>query len=123
MKYLVILLFTATAAMASGPSGPTDPRFENGNDPFLASQSFKGHIQKIDVPNLLQVKLEKSGKELILKVPDDIKLLARKKKHFGKKNLEFSDFAVGQEIRVFFKPGKGTITSIKVLKPARADLS
>ncbi len=113
---LALILPTA-AALASGSSGAGIPRSSGGEQPFSVTKQLKCTIIEVQANNLIKVRDDRSGKESLIQLSEQIPLKAQNKKQFGgRKNLQASDLVEGHRILVTKRTDAEVIVRIKVLK-------
>lgn len=115
---LASLLVFSTAALASGSSGGGGaPTAGSSVDPYKVTEMMKCTITEIKSSGTIMVKDKKTGEVHPLAINYKTKLSAQNKKAFGgRKELETSDLAVGQELKVVTRQVNGEVLRVKVLK-------
>ena len=115
---LASLLVFSTVALASGSSGGGGiPSGGSSVDPYNVTEMMKCTVTEIKSSGTIMVKDNKTGEVHSLAIDSKTKLSAQNKKAFdGRKQLEVSDLAVGQELKVVTRQVNGEVLKVKVLK-------
>ena len=123
MKKTLLLAFASclvfsTMALASGSSGGSGvPSGGSTVDPYKVTEMMKCTITEVKPSGTIMVKDSKTGEVHPLTINYKTKLTAQDKKAFdGRKELEASDLAVGQRLKVVTRQVNGEVLRVKVLK-------
>ena len=119
---LVLLLSTASLALASGSSGAVSSLPSAGSEGAIdVTKNLKCTVIEVREGNVIKVRDDRSGDEHYIQLSEDIPLKAASKKQFGgRKNLEPSDLEIGQRILVTKRTDVDSVVRIKVLKKKAA---
>ena len=111
-------LVFSTLALASGSSGSSGvPSGGTSVDPYKVTEMMKCVITEIKADGTVMVRDNKTEKVHPLALKYNTKLSAQDKKAFdGRKELQVSDLAVGQRLKVVTRQVNGEVLRVKVLK-------
>ncbi len=125
MKKALIALLTMTTfglgALASGTLQPRAPLPSvPDRDPFTVTKTMKCEIVLLKGPDRILVRDPKTGEQTPLILAKKAKVRAASKKDFnGRKKLTFADLAVGQEVKISWRPHTHEIVKLRVVKTSR----
>ena len=121
MKKFLLVLFAASffgpgMAMASGSVGLPQGA-PAAVDPLTVTETMKCRITAIEADGTILVQDEGSEESHPLAYGQKTRITAQRKKDFdGRRKLELSDLAVGQNLKVTHRPATGEVLQVKVLK-------
>jgi len=117
---LALLAPVATASGTLQPGFTSPPPDAPDRDPFQVTKTVKAQIVLLKAPN--KVLIRKDGEDIPLLLAENARLRARNRKLFdGRKRLTFEDLAIGQEVKVSYKPHTHRIVKIRVLRLPESD--
>lgn len=112
---LAVALFAPLVALASGTSYPAAAT--TGAEPLLVTKSMKCRLVEIGPEASFKIVDPDSELETWIRLSDEVDLRAQDRKAFdGRRKLDLSDLAVGQMLRINYRPETGEILKVKVLR-------
>ena len=112
---LAVALLAPVTALASGTSYPSAATASS--EPLLVTKSLKCRLVEIGPEASFKIVDPDSELETWIRLSEETNLRAQDRKAFdGRRKLELSDLAVGQMLRINYRPETGEILKVKVLR-------